>query len=68
MTGENGAERVKKYSVPMAEGMAYNFASKKVDDNILEIACACGFDNLSYFNRSFKKKYKITPGKYRKGK
>lgn len=35
MTGENGAERVKKYSVPMAEGMAYNFASKQVDDEIL---------------------------------
>ena len=24
MSGENGAERVKTYSVPMAEGMAYN--------------------------------------------
>ena len=24
MTGENGAERVKKYSVPMAAGLAYN--------------------------------------------
>ena len=37
MTGANGAERVKKYSVPMAEGMAYNFAAKQVDDNILAI-------------------------------
>ena len=37
MTGENGAERVKKYSVPMAEGMAYNYAAKQVDDNILAI-------------------------------
>lgn len=35
------------------------------DDNILDIANACGFDNLSYFNRSFKKKYGVTPGKYR---
>ena len=40
---------------------------RATDDNILEIAIACGFNNLSYFNRSFKKKYKITPGKYRKG-
>lgn len=36
------------------------------DDNILDISSACGFDNLSYFNRSFKKKYGVTPGRYRK--
>lgn len=35
------------------------------DENIIDIASRCGFDNLSYFNRSFKKKYGITPGKYR---
>ncbi len=37
MTGENGAERVKKYSVPMAAGLAYNYAAKQVDDNVLEL-------------------------------
>ena len=36
MSGENGAERVKKYSVPMAAGLAYNYAAKQVDDNVLE--------------------------------
>ena len=36
MTGDNGAERVKKYSVPMAEGLAYHYAAKQVDDNVLE--------------------------------
>ena len=35
MSGEQGAERVKKYSVPMAEGMAYNYAAKQVDDKVL---------------------------------
>ena len=35
MAGENGAERVKNYSVPMAEGLAYNYAAKKVDDTVL---------------------------------
>ena len=35
MSGENGAERVKKYSVPMAEGMAFNYAAKQVDDKVL---------------------------------
>lgn len=36
MSGENGAERVKRYSVPMAEGMVYNYAAKAVDDAVLE--------------------------------
>ncbi len=36
MAGESGAERVKKYSVPMAAGMVYNYAAKQVDDTILE--------------------------------
>ena len=36
MSGENGAERVKKYSVPMAEGLAYNYGAKQVDEDIIE--------------------------------
>ncbi len=36
MTGENGAERVKKYSVPMAAGMAFNYGAKAVDCKVLE--------------------------------
>ena len=28
MAGESGAERVKKYSVPMAAGLNYNYAAK----------------------------------------
>lgn len=35
MSGESGAQRVAKYSVPMANGMAFNFASKQVDDTVL---------------------------------
>nr|WP_297766837.1 glucose-6-phosphate isomerase [uncultured Butyrivibrio sp.] len=35
MAGENGAKRVKNYSVPMAAGLSYNYAAKEVDDNIL---------------------------------
>ena len=37
MTGENGAERVRKYSVPMADGLAYNYAARPVDDKVLEV-------------------------------
>ena len=35
MAGESGAERVAKYSVPMACGLSYNFAAKAVDDEVL---------------------------------
>ena len=34
LSGAAGAERVKKYSVPMAGGLAFNFAAKQVDDEI----------------------------------
>ena len=36
MSGENGAKRAKEYSVPMAAGLVYNYASKEVDDEILD--------------------------------
>ena len=36
MAGQNGADRVKKYSVPMAEGLAFNYAARPVDDKVLE--------------------------------
>lgn len=35
MSGENGANRVRNYSVPMAAGMVYNYAAKQVDDNVI---------------------------------
>ena len=36
------------------------------DSSILDIAAEVGFDNLSYFNRSFKKRFEQTPREYRK--
>ena len=36
MSGEGGAERVAKYNIPMAGGLTYYYAAKKVDDDILE--------------------------------
>lgn len=36
MSGENGAERVKNCSVPMAAGMVYNYAAKQVNDEVIE--------------------------------
>ena len=36
MSGENGAERVKDYSVPMTEDLTYNYAAKAVDEKYLQ--------------------------------
>ena len=36
MSGANGADRVKKYSVKMAAGLNYNYAAKQVNDETLK--------------------------------
>lgn len=38
---------------------------RETDDSILQIALDNGFCNISYFNRIFKKRYQMTPSKYR---
>lgn len=38
------------------------------DDNILNIATDCGYENLSYFNRIFKRRYGMPPSHYRSKK
>ena len=35
MSGEGGAERVRKYTVPMGAGLAFNYGARPVDDSIL---------------------------------
>ena len=42
-------------------------ALKESDDTILYIAEKNGFDNLSNFNRLFKKKFEMTPSQFRQG-
>ena len=37
MTGENGAARVKSYTVPMGAGMNFNYGARPVDDAILDV-------------------------------
>lgn len=36
--------------------------------SVIEIASSCGFGNVSYFNRLFRRKYQTTPSRYRKAK
>ena len=40
MSGENGAERVRKYTAPMGEGMDFNYGARPVDDKILSALAA----------------------------
>lgn len=35
-------------------------------DSVTAIAQRCGFDNISYFNRLFRRKYRLSPGEYRR--
>ena len=37
MAGEEGAKRVAGYSVPMSNGLVYNYAAKKVDEDVLKV-------------------------------
>lgn len=46
---------------------AAGYYLKETDDPIGKIATECGFDNFSYFIRSFRKKYGVSPRQYRSG-
>ena len=37
LAGDAGAERVRKYSVPMACGMTFNYAARPVDEEVLDM-------------------------------
>ena len=54
-------EYLNGYRLTMAERLL-----NSTDASVLEIAEQSGFDNLSYFNRIFKKKYGMPPGKWRR--
>lgn len=59
--GTSFIEYLREYRLTMAARLL--LAS---DASILSISEEVGFDNLSYFNRAFKKEYGITPSQYRK--
>lgn len=45
---------------------AASYFLKETGDSVSSIAETCGFDNLSYFIRSFHKKYGVSPRAYRR--
>lgn len=59
--GTSFVDYLNDYRLSMASRMLVSS-----DDKIIDIAAHCGYDNLSYFNRIFKKKYGITPSAYRR--
>ena len=59
--GTGFIEYLNDYRLTIAERLL-----RTSDATVLEIAKKSGFDNLSYFNRMFKRKYGQSPGKQRK--
>ncbi|MEE1078341.1 MAG: AraC family transcriptional regulator [Agathobacter sp.] len=59
--GTSFIDYLKDYRLTMASRLLISSES-----SILDIAAEVGFDNLSYFNRSFKQKYGMTPSQFRK--
>lgn len=60
--GSTFVEYLRDYRLTMAARLL-----KGSEDAILQIALETGFENLSYFNRSFRRKYQMTPRQYRTG-
>ena len=59
-TGQTPIEYLNHYRLLMATNMLAHD-----DTSITNIATACGYNKVSYFNRCFKAKYGITPKEYR---
>lgn len=60
--GTSFIEYLKEYRLTMSTRLL-----QSSEASILDIAEEVGFDNLSYFNRSFKKRYGVTPSQFRRG-
>ena len=61
VTGRTPTEYINIYRMQKAEYLLAHTA-----DSISDIALACGFNDINYFSRYFKKIHQITPSQYRK--
>ena len=61
MTGQSFVAFLNEYRLNAAAE-----ALQATDETVLTIASRCGFENLSYFNRTFKAHFGTTPREYRK--
>lgn len=60
LTGSSFTKYLKNYRLERA---AEKISNEKM--KISDAASSCGFDNLSYFTRAFKEKYKVTPTQFK---
>ncbi len=58
--GTTFVDYLRDYRLTMASRLL-----KTSESSVLDIAAETGFDNLSYFNRAFKRKYHMTPRQFR---
>ncbi len=59
--GTSFVEYLNEYRLTMAARLLLSS-----EESVLSVAVAAGFDNLSYFNRCFKKRFGMTPLQYRR--
>lgn len=59
--GVNFSDYLQNFRVEKAKGLLVT-----TNDKVYEIASSCGFRNVKYFNRIFKKHVNMTPEEYRK--
>ena len=59
--GASFVEYLKDYRLTMAARLLTTS-----DSTVLDVASAVGFDSLSWFNRAFKARYKMTPNQFRR--
>jgi AraC-like DNA-binding protein len=64
-TGRTFSERVMELRLQKARGMLSNPHHDRL--KISDIAYACGFNEVSYFNRCFRRRFGSTPGEFRGG-
>lgn len=62
ITGDNTSVYIQKIRMEKAKRLLKSEQSTSVGD----IAMRCGFEDVSYFSRAFKKMYGITPSQYRR--
>ena len=65
-TGQSFSERVLELRLQKVRAMLANprYDSLKISD----VAYACGFNEISYFNRCFRRRFGASPTQYRGGK